>query len=35
VADICELTYMCSLQNIHPNVQGYQLIADTFAAKLG
>lgn len=34
VADICELTFMCSLQNIHPNVQGYQLIADTFAAKL-
>jgi lysophospholipase L1-like esterase len=35
VADVCELTYMCSLQNIHPNVQGYQLIADTFAARLG
>jgi lysophospholipase L1-like esterase len=33
VADICQFTYMCSLQNIHPNAQGYQLIADTFARK--
>jgi lysophospholipase L1-like esterase len=34
VATICELTYMCTVQNIHPNVTGYQLIAKTFAAKL-
>jgi lysophospholipase L1-like esterase len=34
VQTICDLTYMCSQQNIHPNVTGYQLIADTFAAKL-
>jgi lysophospholipase L1-like esterase len=35
VATICELTYMCSVQNIHPNVQGYQLIADTFLKRIG
>lgn len=35
VADICQYTYMCSLQNIHPNVAGYQLIANTFARKAG
>jgi lysophospholipase L1-like esterase len=35
VADICQFTFMCSLQNIHPTVQGYQLIANTFAAKFG
>jgi lysophospholipase L1-like esterase len=35
VADICQFTYMCSQQNIHANVAGYQLIADTFARKFG
>jgi lysophospholipase L1-like esterase len=30
VAYICNYTYMCSLQNIHANVAGYQLIADAF-----
>ena len=34
VANICQFTYMCSQQNIHPNVQGYRLIADTFARTL-
>jgi lysophospholipase L1-like esterase len=34
VATICRLTYMCDLQNIHANVAGYQVIAQTFAAKL-
>jgi lysophospholipase L1-like esterase len=34
VAYICQYTYMCSLQNIHANVAGYQLIADTFAKML-
>jgi lysophospholipase L1-like esterase len=33
VATICRLTYMCTQLNIHPNVQGYQVIADTFAAR--
>ena len=33
VAYICTYTYMCSQQNIHANVAGYQLIADTFARK--
>jgi lysophospholipase L1-like esterase len=32
VATICQLTYMCTVDNIHPNSAGYQLIADTFAA---
>ncbi|HZY76498.1 MAG TPA: SGNH/GDSL hydrolase family protein [Jatrophihabitantaceae bacterium] len=35
VQTICTLTYMCSVQNIHPNAQGYQVIANAFAAKLG
>lgn len=35
VARICALTYMCSVHNIHPNVQGYQVIADAFARRLG
>jgi len=35
VADICQFTYMCSLQNIHPNAQGYRIIADAFAARIG
>jgi lysophospholipase L1-like esterase len=35
VADICEFTFMCSQQNIHPTVQGYQLIAGTFARTFG
>lgn len=34
VANICTLTYMCEVQNIHANDTGYQVIADTFAAKL-
>jgi len=35
VADICQFTYMCSQQNIHPTVQGYRIIADAFAARIG
>lgn len=35
VADICQFTYMCSQQNIHPTVQGYKIIANAFAAKIG
>ncbi|MFN2561533.1 MAG: SGNH/GDSL hydrolase family protein [Jatrophihabitans sp.] len=35
VADICQFTFMCSQLNIHPTVAGYQLIANTFAAKFG
>jgi lysophospholipase L1-like esterase len=31
VATICRLTFMCTVDNIHPNSAGYQLIADTFA----
>jgi lysophospholipase L1-like esterase len=31
VANICQYTFMCSQQNIHPTVAGYQLIANTFA----
>lgn len=34
VATICALTYMCSQQNIHPNVRGYPVIARAFAARL-
>jgi lysophospholipase L1-like esterase len=30
VANICRLTFMCAIGNIHPNLAGYQLIADTF-----
>jgi lysophospholipase L1-like esterase len=35
VADICQFTYMCSQQNIHPTAQGYRIIANAFAAKIG
>jgi hypothetical protein len=35
VATICRLTYMCSMQNIHPNVEGYQVIATAFEKKIG
>jgi hypothetical protein len=35
VAYICNYTYMCSLQNIHANVAGYQLIAGAFAKHIG
>lgn len=35
VATICRLTYMCSVQNIHPNVEGYQVIATAFEKKIG
>jgi lysophospholipase L1-like esterase len=34
VSYICQYTSMCSLQNIHANVAGYQLIADEFAKRL-
>ena len=34
VATICQLTYMCSVQNIHPNPTGYQVIADAFLKRL-
>jgi len=34
VANICNLTYMCSVSNIHANLAGYRAIADTFAAAL-
>ena len=34
VADICQFTYMCSQNNIHPTVQGYRIIANAFAARL-
>jgi lysophospholipase L1-like esterase len=34
VATICRLTYMCTLQNIHPTAQGYQVIADAFRARI-
>ncbi|MDG3010611.1 SGNH/GDSL hydrolase family protein [Rhodococcus sp. D2-41] len=30
VARICQWTWMCSMNNIHANDQGYQVIADTF-----
>lgn len=35
VAYICKYTFMCSQQNIHANVAGYQLIAQAFASKTG
>ncbi len=35
VANICTLTYMCSVKNIHANPTGYQLIAQTFAKTIG
>jgi lysophospholipase L1-like esterase len=34
VETICAWTWMCPLQNIHPNEKGYQVIADAFAAVL-
>jgi lysophospholipase L1-like esterase len=34
VADICQYTYMCSLNNIHATVPGYQLLAGAFAKQL-
>jgi lysophospholipase L1-like esterase len=34
VATICQLTYMCTQQNIHPNVQGYQVIANVFLSRV-
>ena len=34
VAYICQYTYMCQVNNIHANVAGYQLIADTFLHQL-
>jgi lysophospholipase L1-like esterase len=34
VATICRLTFECDQQNIHANVAGYQLIAQTFAARM-
>jgi len=33
VATICNWTYMCSVQNIHPNPTGYQQIADAFMVR--
>ena len=32
VATICTLTFECTLHNIHPNVQGYSVIAGAFEA---
>lgn len=32
--NICDWTWMCSEYNIHPNDEGYQVIADAFAAIL-
>jgi lysophospholipase L1-like esterase len=32
VATICALTFECTLNNIHPNVQGYEVIAGAFEA---
>jgi lysophospholipase L1-like esterase len=34
VAKTCTLTSMCASQNIHPNTQGYGVIAQAFAAAL-
>jgi lysophospholipase L1-like esterase len=34
VAKTCTLTSMCTQQNIHPNAQGYGVIAQAFAAAL-
>ncbi|MEO6886272.1 MAG: SGNH/GDSL hydrolase family protein [Jatrophihabitantaceae bacterium] len=34
VQTICDLTYMCTLQNIHATPAGYQLIAKTFAGHM-
>lgn len=35
VADICEFTSMCSVNNIHPTPQGYQILADAFGVRFG
>ncbi|MCF2530008.1 SGNH/GDSL hydrolase family protein [Yinghuangia soli] len=34
VAKICQLTFMCTRQDIHANPAGYQVLADSFAAVL-
>lgn len=34
VAKVCQLTYFCQLQDIHPRTSGYQLIADLIAKAL-
>ncbi len=34
VYNICTLTYMCALGDIHANVNGYKVIADAFVAAL-
>ena len=34
VAKLCSLTSMCTRQDIHPNAQGYGVIAQAFAAAL-
>lgn len=34
-ATICQNTWMCSIQDIHPNNLGYSVIANTFAAAIG
>jgi lysophospholipase L1-like esterase len=34
VSTICRLTFECDQHNIHPNAAGYQVIAQTFAAKV-
>jgi lysophospholipase L1-like esterase len=31
VAKLCALTSMCTRQDIHPNAQGYAVIAQAFA----
>jgi lysophospholipase L1-like esterase len=33
VQAICALTYMCEQRNIHPNADGYAVIADAFTAR--
>jgi len=35
VSTICQLTYMCTLQDIHPKPTGYATIAQAFQARLG
>jgi lysophospholipase L1-like esterase len=34
VAYICQYTFMCSQQNIHPTTAGYQLIANAFVKRI-